>query len=68
MRYLNSEITKLELAEILDDVICRVKILEDRGADQPARVMPCPAFVLGEHCAILPIAMCPDEPCDLSRA
>jgi hypothetical protein len=30
--------------------------------------MPCPAFVKGEHCTVLRVAMCPDAPCDLSRA
>jgi hypothetical protein len=48
--------------------------LEGKGlveAGQPAHnisVMPCPAFVKGEHCTVLRVAMCPDAPCDLSRA
>jgi hypothetical protein len=51
--------------------ITRNAALKTVEAGQPAHnisVMPCPAFVKGEHCTVLRVAMCPDAPCDLSRA
>lgn len=51
--------------------VCSLCAAENSGTHPTStisRVMPCPAFVKGEHCIVLPVAMCPDEPCELSRA
>jgi hypothetical protein len=47
------------------------RTLKSAVLSQPAhnkQSTPCPAFAKGEHCTVLRVAMCPDEPCDLSRA
>jgi hypothetical protein len=57
------------LADKLNKAIAALsKEVETQATAANKRVMPCPAFAKGEHCTVLRVAMCPDEPCELSRA